>query len=144
VLVVGHTPGVVLRKHHTTGLNVQVACTVADNWRGFPTLSTAAVMTPTASTNPASWPTSPKTGSATRDMSATTCLLPSKNAHRDLADWEKEFNKQINKIRYVIERVIANFKTWRIIHTDYRRPLGTFTQTISTVIALHFYKLTYE
>jgi len=35
----------------------------------------------------------------------------------------------------------ANFKTWRIMHTDYRRPLDTFTQTISTVIALHFYKL---
>ncbi|MGH3327938.1 MAG: transposase [Streptomycetales bacterium] len=46
---------------------------------------------------------------------------------------------QINKIRYVIEQVIANFKTWRIMHTDYRRPLATFTTTISTVIALHFY-----
>ena len=64
-----------------------------------------------------------------------------KPVHRDLVDWEKEFNKQINKIRYVIEQVIANFKTWRIMHTDYRRPLDTFTQTISTVIALHFYKL---
>jgi hypothetical protein len=27
------------------------------------------------------------------------------------------------------------------MHTDYRRPLDTFTETISTVIALHFYKL---
>jgi hypothetical protein len=25
------------------------------------------------------------------------------------------------------------------MHTDYRRPLATFTVTISTVIALHFY-----
>ena len=40
----------------------------------------------------------------------------------ELLDWQKEFNKQINKIRYVIEQVIANFKTWRIMHTDYRRP----------------------
>jgi hypothetical protein len=30
------------------------------------------------------------------------------------------------------------------MHTDYRRPLGAFTQTISAVIALHFYKLTRE
>src|SRR5436305_1160049 len=67
-----------------------------------------------------------------------------KPAHRNLLDWEKQFNKQINKIRYVIEQVIANFKTWRIMHTDYRRPLGTFIQTISTVIALHFYKLACE
>jgi len=51
----------------------------------------------------------------------------------------KEFNKQVNKIRYVIEQAIANFKTWRIMHTDYCRPLTTFTATISTVIALHFY-----
>jgi hypothetical protein len=34
-----------------------------------------------------------------------------KPVHRDLVDWEKEFNKQINKIRYVVEQVIANFKT---------------------------------
>jgi len=36
-----------------------------------------------------------------------------KPQHRDLLDWEKDFNKQVNKIRAVIERVIANFKTWR-------------------------------
>lgn len=42
----------------------------------------------------------------------------------ELLDWQKEFNKQVNKIRYVIEQVIANFETWRIMHTDYRRPPG--------------------
>jgi hypothetical protein len=46
----------------------------------------------------------------------------------ELLDWQKEFNKQVNKIRYVIEQVIANFKTWRIMHTDYRRPLATFSE----------------
>jgi hypothetical protein len=34
-------------------------------------------------------------------------------------DTQKDFNKQVNKIRHVIEQVIANFKTWRIMHTDY-------------------------
>jgi DDE superfamily endonuclease len=62
-----------------------------------------------------------------------------KPKYRDLLDWEKEFNTQVNKIRWVIEQVIANFKTWRIMHTDYRRPIDTFKETISTVIALHFY-----
>ena len=33
---------------------------------------------------------------------------------------------QINKIRYVIGHVIGNFKTWRIMYTDYRRPIGAF------------------
>lgn len=67
-----------------------------------------------------------------------------KPAHRELLDWEKEHNTQINKVRYVIEQTIANFKTWRILHTDYRRPLKTFTETIATVVALHFYKIACE
>jgi hypothetical protein len=58
-----------------------------------------------------------------------------KPARRDLLDWEKEFTTAVNKVRYVIEQVIANFKTWRIMHTDYRRPFSTFSVTISTVIA---------
>jgi hypothetical protein len=62
-----------------------------------------------------------------------------KHLCRDLTDWEKNYNTQVNKIRYVIEQAIANFKTWRIMHTDYRRPLSTFSTTISTVVALHFY-----
>ena len=60
---------------------------------------------------------------------------------RDLLYWEKEFNIQVNKIRYMIEQVIANFKSWRIMHTDYRRPLDTFETTISAVVGLHFYRM---
>jgi hypothetical protein len=41
-----------------------------------------------------------------------------KPAGGELLDWQKEFNKQVNKIRYVIEQVIANFKTWRSMHTE--------------------------
>ena len=64
-----------------------------------------------------------------------------KPIYRDLLGWEKDYNTAINKIRYVVEQVIANFKTWRIMHTDYRRRLSTFTTTISAVVALHFYLL---
>jgi DDE superfamily endonuclease len=56
-------------------------------------------------------------------------------------DWEREFNTAINKIRWKIEQVIANLKTWRILHTDYRRPLDTFPETISAVVGLHFYRM---
>jgi hypothetical protein len=58
-----------------------------------------------------------------------------------LLDWQKEFNTAINKIRYVIERAIANFKTWRCIHTDYRRPERTHATAFRAVRALHFFKL---
>jgi DDE superfamily endonuclease/Helix-turn-helix of DDE superfamily endonuclease len=67
-----------------------------------------------------------------------------KPARGDLTSEEKEHNRAINQIRAVVERVIANLKTWRILHTDYRRPPSTFDQTISTVIALHFYKIACE
>jgi DDE superfamily endonuclease len=63
-----------------------------------------------------------------------------KPPHRELLDWEKEFNTAINKIRWKIEQTIANLKTWRILHTDYRRPLATFADTISAVIGLQFYR----
>ncbi len=62
-----------------------------------------------------------------------------KPLHRELLDSESDFNKQVNKIRAAIERVIAHFKNWTIMRTDYRRPLPTFANTISTVTALHFW-----
>lgn len=49
-----------------------------------------------------------------------------------LLDWQKEFNKQVNTIRAIVEQVIANFKTWRIMHTDYRRPIATFAEILSS------------
>jgi hypothetical protein len=59
----------------------------------------------------------------------------------ELLDWQKEFNTAINRIRYVIERAIANFKTWRCMFTDYRRPLDTYETAFRAVRALHFFKL---
>jgi hypothetical protein len=39
-----------------------------------------------------------------------------------------------------IERVIANIKTWRILHTDYRRPRSTFESTLDAVRGLIFFQ----
>jgi hypothetical protein len=64
-----------------------------------------------------------------------------KPAGGELVKWQKEFNTSINKIRYVIERAIAHFKTWRCMHTDYRRPKHTYATAFNAVRALHFFKL---
>jgi hypothetical protein len=64
-----------------------------------------------------------------------------KPAGGELLDWQKEFNTAINKLRYVIERAIANFKTWRCMFTDYRRHLHTYESASHAVRALHFFKL---
>ncbi|AZZ55089.1 transposase [Rathayibacter iranicus] len=63
-----------------------------------------------------------------------------KHAGRELADAEKQFNRQVNRIRYRVEQAIAHLKTWRILHTDYRRPYETFAETITAIIGLKFYR----
>jgi hypothetical protein len=140
----GH-PELFSGKHKTTGMNVQVACTLDGElaWISDPIegrrhdshcLNESGVLVDV----PANW-------LGDKGYVGNGMITPIKKpAHRELLDWEKEFNTQINRIRYVIEQVIANFKTWRIMHTDYRRPLNTFQQTISTTVALHFYKLACE
>lgn len=130
-------------KHKTTGMNVQVVSDLCGRLR---------------------WVSDPVTGnrhdSAALEISGVLDGLDTadwmgdkgyigngmltpirKPQFRDLLDWEKEFNKAVNQIRYLIERAIANLKTWRILHVDYRRPLASFAGTISAVIALEFYRI---
>lgn len=130
-------------KHKTTGMNVQIACTVSGSlaWISDPVngsrhdsycLEESGVMLALDSSD---W-------AGDKGYIGNGMITPyRKPAGGQLLEWQKEFNTQVNKFRYVIEQVIANFKTWRIMHTDYRRPLSTFATTISAVIALHFYKI---
>ena len=57
----------------------------------------------------------------------------------ELSDADKQYNTQVNRIRYVVERAIANVKNWRILHIDYRRPLSTFKTAFTAIRALIFY-----
>jgi hypothetical protein len=130
-------------KHQATGVNVQVACTLDGVlvWISDPIdgsrhdthcLRESGVLLSHGAEN---W-------MGDKGYVGNGMLTPIKKPiYRDLLDWEKKFNTQINKVRYVIEQTIANFKTWRILHTDYRRPFETFAETISAVVALHFYAL---
>ena len=130
-------------KHKTTGMNVQVVCTldgelvwVSDPIAGarhdvFCLDESGALQT----LDPRDW-TGDK-GYVGRDM-----ITPIKKiSTRGLLDWQKDFNTAINRTRAVVERVIAHLKNWRILHTDYRRPFDSFTTTISAAIGLLFYSL---
>ena len=46
-----------------------------------------------------------------------------KPEYRELYIREHEYNNQVSSFRAPVERAIANLKTWRILFTDYRRPL---------------------
>ena len=62
----------------------------------------------------------------------------SRPAHGELTDSDKRNNTAINRVRYLTERIIVNLKTWRVLHTDYRRPYRTFETTIQAVTGLIF------
>jgi DDE superfamily endonuclease len=133
-------------KHKTTGMSVQVACTLdgALAWISDPVtgnrhdsyaINDAEVL---VTLNPGDW-------IGDKGYVGNKMITPYKKPQGgELKEWQKEYNQQINKIRWVIEQVIANLKTWRILHTDYRRPLATFTETISCVIGLQFYRIASE
>ena len=59
---------------------------------------------------------------------------------RELLQWEHEWNNQVSSIRAPVERAIATLKTWRILFTDYRRPLKTFKSSFRAAIGLYFFK----
>lgn len=52
---------------------------------------------------------------------------------------QRECDKHLNKLRSPVERGIAHLKTWRILHTDYRRPEHTYAAAFSAVRALYFF-----
>jgi hypothetical protein len=139
-------PGLYSGKHKTTGMNVQVACTLDGEiaWISDPVEGSRHDMHCLEESGALSGVTSGRWIGDKGYVGAGMITPIRKPAHRGLLDWEKEFNTAVNRIRYVVERAIANFKTWRIMHTDYRRPLATFAQTISAVVGLHFYKMSAE
>jgi hypothetical protein len=59
---------------------------------------------------------------------------------RELLKWEHEWNNQVSSFRAPIERAVATLKTWRILFTDYRRPLNTFRSSFRAAVGLYFFK----
>jgi len=59
---------------------------------------------------------------------------------RDLSMSEHDYNNQISSLRAPVERAVSNLKTWRILFTDYRRPLKTFMSSFRAAIGLYFFK----
>jgi len=99
-------------KHKTTGMNVQVACDlngrlawISDPVDGCRHDSAALALSGVVETLDAgNW-------MGDKGYIGNGMITPiRKPADRDLLDWEKEFNTNINKIRYLIERTIANLK----------------------------------
>ena len=135
-------------KHRTTGLSVQVACTLSG--------ALAWVCDPPRREGPRHrgaaplWPERRPTSGPTRRSAATVAcrrqglhrtgmITPRrKPANLPLHPDDRTCNRAVNQIRYKTERVIANIKTWRVLHTGYRRPLDTFPETITAILGIIF------
>jgi len=130
-------------KHKTTGMNVQVVCTLEGElvWISDP-VAGARHDVYCLDQSGALDGLTPDAWTGDKGYVGRGMVTPIKKIEGvELLDWQKAFNTAINQTRAVVERVIANLKTWRILHTDYRRPLDTFDTTISAVIGLQFYSL---
>jgi transposase len=62
-----------------------------------------------------------------------------KPRHRELYIRERDYNNQVSGLRAPVERAIAHIKNWRILHTDYRRPLNSWKVSFKTAIGLYFF-----
>ena len=127
-------------KHHTTGVNLQVACTLAGHLAWISKPSAGSVHDAKA-IKESGFLTTLDSQSHIGDKGyiGLGMITPArKPAHGELTDTDKRNNTTINRVRYLIERVIANVKTWRVLHTDYRRPYNTFETTIQAVTGLIF------
>ena len=143
---VGH-PELYSGKHKTTGLNVQVACTLSGTlaWVSDPqdgrTHDTEALRRCGLLDVPA---TDLPDGTPPRHVGdkgyiGLGMITPKrKPANLPLHPDDKTYNRAVNQIRYKIERVIANIKTWRVLHAGYRRPLDTFPETMTAVLGIVF------
>ena len=60
---------------------------------------------------------------------------------RELITRDKESNDEITALRAPIERVVAHFKSWKILHTDYRRPHHTYRDAYDAARGLFFFSI---
>lgn len=60
----------------------------------------------------------------------------------ELSIGDKEDNRRISAYRAPVERLVAHFKSWRVFHTDYRRPYHTYEQAYNAARGLFFFSIT--
>ena len=59
----------------------------------------------------------------------------------ELSKTDNESNAKISALRAPVERLVAHFKSWRIFHTDYRRPYATYQEAYDAARGLFFFSI---
>lgn len=61
--------------------------------------------------------------------------------HGELSKSDKACNAEISALVAPIERVVAHLKSWKIPHTDYRRPYETYHGAYDAARGLFFFSM---
>ena len=127
-------------KHHTTGVNLQVAFILTGHLAWISKPSADSLHDAKAIEESGFLTTlNGQSHSGDKGYIGLGMITPVKKpAYGELTDSDRRNNTTINRVHYLIERVIANLTTWRVMHTDYRRPYNTFETTIQAVTGLIF------
>jgi transposase len=134
-------------KHKTTGFNGQVISNLAGEviFVSEPVTGHNHDMTALSETETAEVIAAAFSGIGDKGYQGSGYITPIKKPqYRELLEWEKQFNADVSHLRAPVERAIAHIKSWRILHTDYRRPLRTYLTSFRAAIGLYFFKLAYE
>jgi hypothetical protein len=134
------------RKHGTTGFNAQLVCLlngdavyISDPLPGRVHDANAFATTPVAEIVRNS-------GGGIADKGYQGCgmVTPRKTPPGgELSIGDKKNNAVISGLRAQVERIVAHFKSWRIFHTDYRRPYHTYHDSYDAARGLFFFSLTW-
>jgi transposase len=135
------------RKHGTTGFNAQLVCLlngdavyISDPLDGKTHDAKAFTHTPVADIVTHS-------GGGIGDKGYQGCAgmaTPRKTPPKgELSKNDKKCNAEISSLRAPVERLVAHFKSWRIFHTDYRRPYHTYRDAYDAARGLFFFSLTW-
>lgn len=133
------------RKHGTTGFTTQlislldgVAVYISDPLPGSTHDKTAFDTTPVAEIVRASGG-----GIGDKGYQGSGLVTPRKKPKGgELSKRDKESNRAISALRAPVERLVAHFKSWRIFHTDYRRPYSTYRDAFDAGRGLFFFSIT--
>ncbi len=141
------TPELWSGKHKATGFNGQAIASLRGDllFVSEPVTGHNHDMTALAETETADIMAAASSGIGDKGYQGSGFITPFKKPRGgELLDWQKEFNAQVNRLRAPVERAIAHLKSWRILHTDYRRPLRTYATSYRAAVGLYFFKLSFE
>ena len=134
------------RKHGTTGFNAQLVCLLDGSavYISDPLPGKTHDATAFAGTSAAEIVRSSGGGIGDKGYQGCGLVTPRKKPPGgELSKGDKKNNAVISALRAPVERLVAHFKSWRIFHTDYRRPYRTYRDTYDTARGLFFFSITW-